>query len=275
MNSRIPLRTFNDERFLRELHHLLWTPPQLIGTTMDAGWGCRDHALMVGILLESFGHKAMLIHGEALFVRGPTGRAASICYTQRPHNWLLVEGAGAVDLSIKPEFDSSGERIRFPLHSVFANQWIPRGKGRVFFIDDAASFALAETNLPQQRNHATAVYLTREAEHIHQGHITHSAGWIGSALTRMLDTRYGNPVALYAALLLHLHAFVAGHAAGLSALPFDESWDRLAAQQEGAVARATRLLDNGGAPPSAESGATQDPKATRLQTASRRCRPSL
>ena len=242
MKSRVQLRTFNGARFLHEVHHLLWTPPQLIGHTMDAGWNCRDHALVTGILLESFGHKCMLVHGEALYVRGPTAGSESISYTQRPHNWLLVEGVGAVDISIKSEMDCGGTPIHFPLGSVFANQWHPRGKGRAHLINDAAAFAQAEAQLPMQRNHATAVYLAHEAEHVHQGHVTHSAGWIRSALTQLLDDRHGDPVALYAALILHLRAFLTGDASGLSALSFDDAWARLASQQAGAVDRAVQLL---------------------------------
>lgn len=242
MTFRVPLRIFNGEKFLRELHHFLWTPAQVIGDAVDAGWSCRDHALVVGILLESFGYKAMLAHGEALFVRGPSGKSPSVCFTQRPHHWLLVQEVGAMDLSVKPDFASGGEQIRFPLRTLFANQWHPRGKGRVIFINDAKAFARAEEALPQQRNHATAVYLTKEAEHIHEGHINYSAGWIGSALTGLLEAQYGNPVALYAALMLHLHAFVSGNAPSLADLSFGESWKRLYGRQEQAVAHARRLL---------------------------------
>lgn len=242
MARRVQLRAFSSERFLREIHHFLWIEPLLVGNSLDAGWNCRDHALIAGLLIESFGYRSLLVHGEAFFARGPSGKSAGASFFQRPHNWILVQDAGAVDLSIKSDFDVAGDRFRLPLNGIFANEWIPRGRGRVFFVDDASVFARAAAELPQQRNHATAVYLTREAEYLHYGHITHSAGWIGSALTSLLDAEYGNPCDLYAALMLHLRAFTLGDAPGLSKLSFQASWQQLAATREGAIERAMRCV---------------------------------
>lgn len=238
MTRRVQLREFSSERFLREIHHFLWIDPQRVGDSLDAGWSCREHALVLGLLVESFGHRTLLVHGEAFFARGASGKSASTSFSQKPHNWVLVQDVGAIDISIKPDFDNAGDRFRLPLNCIFANEWLPRGRGRVFFVDDAGVFARAAAELPQQRNHATAVYLTREIEHLHYGHITHSAGWAGSALTSLLDAQYGNPSDLYAALMLHLRAFVLGDAPGLSKLSFHASWAELARAREGAIERA-------------------------------------
>lgn len=242
LSRRIQLRELVSLRFLREIHHFLWTDPQIIGNTVDAGWNCRDHALVAGLLCESFGFKALLIHGEALFVRGATTKSASISYSQRPHQWVLVEGIGAVDLSIKPEFNNAGDNFRLPIKSVFANDSHPRGRARIFFLEDAALFARADSELLQHGSHSTAVYFTREAEHPHDGHITHSAGWIRSALTVWLDAEYGDPCDLYAALLLHLHAFLLGNVSSLANFSFCESWKRIAQSRENSIARAKSLL---------------------------------
>ena len=239
---RIQPRAFVAPRFLSEIHHFLWTDTRMVGNAIDAGWNCRDHALLAGLLCESFGFRAMLVHGEALFARGATNKSASTHYSQRPHQWVLIEGIGAMDLSIKPEFDNAGDIFRVPVQSVFANHAYPRNRARVHFLQDAALFARAESELPQLRGHTNVVYLTREVEYLHEGHITYSAGWIRSALTGWLDAEYGNPCELYAALLLHLRAFLLGDASSLAYLPFSESWQRIARSRENAIARAKQLL---------------------------------
>lgn len=242
---RIQLRELVAPRFLREIHHFLWTDPQLIGNTLDAGWNCRDHALITALLCESFGFKALLVHGEALFVRGATGSSKSVSYTQRPHQWVSVDGIGALDLSIKPEFNNAGDIFRVPVQGVFANDAYPRGRACIYFLQNAALFMRAVAELPQQRSHTTIVYLTHEAEHPHAGHITHSAGWIRSALTGWLDAEFGDPCVSYAALLLHLRAFLLGEASSLANLPFNASWRHIVQSRGNAVTQATQLLRAG------------------------------
>ena len=243
MARGVPLKEFASARFLRELHHLLWLDADTLAAgTVDAGWNCRDHALMAALLLKSFGRSPLLVHGEALFVRGACGGSACVTVTQRPHTWILLDGVGAIDLSIKPDFVSCGERFRLGLDGVFANDWLPRGKGRAYFLDDPAAFARAMDELPQRRNHATAVYLAREAEHLHEGHVRHSAGWIRSPLTHWLDANHGDPVPLYAALLLHLRDFLLRDAPSFAGRPAHDAWRALARSTADTVERAIACI---------------------------------
>jgi hypothetical protein len=240
---RVQLKDLLSDPFLRELHHFLWIGPSVHGATTDAGWSCRDHAWITALLARSLGHKPILLHGEALFVVGPNGRSESVSIRQRPHSWIAMEEVGAIDLSVKPQSRVSGSDFRLPITCVFANAWIPRARGKVAFIEDAAVFARAAEELPQRRNQASAVYLINEAEDFHAGHLTRAAGWIGSPLTLYLDSLYGNPSDLYAALLLHLRAFLDGDAQSLTGLPFEEAWRWLARVREGAIDRASRRIE--------------------------------
>jgi hypothetical protein len=81
-------------------------------------------------------------------------------------------------------------------------------------------------------------------EYPHAGHLTHAAGWIGSALTVWLDATYGNPSDVYAALLMHLRAFLEGGTRSLADLPFEKSWAIIADQREGAIDRARRYIED-------------------------------
>lgn len=238
---RVQLRELRSDRFLREIHHLLWCEPSLADTTVDAGWNCRDHAWVTALLARSLGHDAVLVHGEAHFIMGPSGRAEGVSCFQRPHSWLAIEGVGAIDLSTKSSFQVDTDRIRVPISCIFADEWLPRDRGRTYFFADATAYARAVDGLPRRRNHVAAVYLNHEAEELHGGLLTRAAGWIGSPLTQRLDDVYGNPSDLYAALLLHLHGFLAAGASSLAGLPFEEAWGRLAKTRSGAIERACLL----------------------------------
>lgn len=240
---RVQLKDLLSDRFLRELHHFLWTGPSVHGATTDAGWNCRDHAWVTALLARSLGHKPILLHGEALFVAGPNGRSESVSVRQRPHSWVAMEKVGAIDLSVKPQSRVSGNDFRLPIACVFANAWIPRARGKAVFTEDAAVLTRAAEELPQRRNQVSAVYLINEAEDFHAGHLTRAAGWIGSPLTLYLDSLYGNPSDLYAALMLHLRAFLEGGAQSLTGLPFDEAWRWIARVREGAIDRASRCIE--------------------------------
>jgi hypothetical protein len=242
MARGIQLSDLISRKFLRELHHFLWTDPSVLADGVDAGWNCRDHALTTAFLIRSLGFNPVLFHGEAFFVKGPSGKSASVSYHQRPHSWIVIEKVGAVDLSIKPDLNSAGDQFHIPISCIFANRWIPRGKGSVFFAEDEHTYAQAGEALLRRRNHAAAIYFPKEAEHFHTGHLARAAGFAGSPLTQKLGAVYGNPSDLYAALMLHLHSLLEGNAQSLAALPFDNAWRKLAASREGAIERASLYM---------------------------------
>ena len=211
---------------------------------MDGGSNCRDHAWATSLLSLSLGHTATLISGEAFFSRGATAESAACSFNVKPHSWAWVHGVGAIDLSVKSVSRIGGNDFRIPIKCIFAGEWIPRRRNQAYFLEDAAQFARAVEALPHRRNHAAAVYLANEAEYPHAGHLTYAAGWIGSALTHWLDAAYGNPSDLYAALLMHLRAFLDGNARGLADLPSEKAWAVLAGDRNGAIDRARRYIED-------------------------------
>lgn len=243
MVRQVQLRDLFSGRFLGEIHHLLWLEASLNGEAMDGGWNCRDHAWATALLSLSLGYTAALVSGEAFYSRGGIAGSAANHFNVKPHGWAWVDGVGAIDLSVKPVSRVGSEDFRIPIKCVFAGEWIPRGRCNAYFLDDAAQFARAVEALPNQRHRAAAFYLAKEAEYPHAGHLTHAAGWIGSALTTWLDARYGNPSDVYAALLMHLRAFLEGKAPSLAKLPFEKAWAVLADDREGAIDRARRHIE--------------------------------
>lgn len=266
MARGIQLSDLISRKFLRELHHFLWTDPSVLADGVDAGWNCRDHVLTAAFLIRSLGFNPVLFHGEAFFARGPNGKSGSVSYHQKPHSWIVIEKVGAADLSIKPDLNSAGDQFHIPIACIFANQWIPRAKGSVFFAEDEHTYAQACEALLRRRNHAAAIYFPKEAEQFHAGHLSHAAGFAGSPLTQKLDAVYGNPSDLYAALMLHLHAFLEGRAQSLSALTFDQAWRKIAAMREGAIERACMHIEAKPTAPSQQNlnGASNLPQKSNL-----------
>ncbi len=211
---------------------------------MDAGWSCRDHAWVTALLAQSYGYRPALFHGEAFFAVGPNGKSAGVSVSQRPHSWVVVEDAGAIDLSVRPDVRINGGDFRLPITCVFADSWLPRDRGSVSVLYDARVYANAIEDLPQRRNTLSAMYLVNEAEWFHAGLVTRAAGWIRSPLTQQLGATHGEPSDLYAALALHLRAFIEGEAQSLTGLPHAEAWHRLSRAREGAIERACRCLES-------------------------------
>lgn len=238
----MPLRGLSADRFLREIRHFLWIGPSMHGNAVDAGWSCRDHAWITALLSRSLGHEPAFFHGEAFFVKAATKKSGNIGFYQRPHSWVVVESIGAVDLSIKSDFSSANDHLRIPLKCIYADECLPRGKNKVFFFDQTGEFSRALAYPEQLCNQVAALYLAGETERLHDDHLQYAAGWIGSPLIERLDAVYGDPSDLYAALLLHLHAFLEGHAPSLSGLPQEEAWHQLADTRKDAIERARRCI---------------------------------
>ena len=242
MGRQAQLKDLFSDRFLREIHHLLWLEASAAGAAVDGGWNCRDHAWVTTLLSLTLGRTATLVAGEAFFSKGATAESPASSFHVNPHHWTWVDGVGAIDLSVKPVSRIEGTDFRVPIRCIYASEWIPRRKNSVYFLEDRAQFARAMEELPARRKQA-AVYLACESEYPHAGHLSHAAGWIGSALTNWLDARYRNPSDIYAALFLHLRAFLEERARSLADLPFENSWAALAADREGAIDRARHYIE--------------------------------
>jgi hypothetical protein len=239
----VQLRDLLAAPFLREMHHFLWIEPTQVGGMTDPGWSCRDHAWLTALLARSLGHDPLLVHGEAFFVRGPAAGAASISGHQSPHNWVYLPDIGAIDLSTRCDWQLAGGDYTVPIDCIFANTWIPRRKGKAYFLHDPGQFSGAIEELSRQRNRYSAIYRVGEAEELHEGHVTRAAGWIRSPLAARLGAVYGDPTDLYCALLLHLRALLDGKAPSFAALPQAKAWEAIARARDGAAARASQYFN--------------------------------
>ena len=226
------LRHLVAPRFLRELHHFLWTEPCLIGNQVDAGWNCRDHAWILSFLLQSFGFESVVAHGEAFFAAGPAAKRAAASYAQTPHSWVMVKDLGSIDLSIRPDFSSAGDYFGVAIEWVFLNKGSAGNKCDTLFFNDAAAYRHTVDQLPALRNRIRVAYRIDGYERLDRNHLEFAAGWLRSSLADRLGIRYGNPSRLYITLLDHLAGLLRGATPGLATLSFDDAWAAIANQQQ-------------------------------------------
>ena len=99
---------------IQEIHALLWIEPLVNRGIYDPGWNCRDHALMVAGILAAHLVPVQIVHGQAMFVAGPSGDRPPIGRGQdvndtTTHTWVEVPSIGIVDIS--PNLESRGARF--------------------------------------------------------------------------------------------------------------------------------------------------------------------
>ena len=227
MTGRAQLKDLISDRFLREIHHLLWTEPGVPEDRFDPGWSCRDHAWATGLLAHSLGYEAAFAHGEAFFTMGGGARSAGHCMTQADHTWLTVRDVGIIDLSVRPDGNFPGIDASFPVKCIFANDWIPRRRTKVHLVAGRNEFVRLTSDLARNSSQTAAVYFPAKVEPVGPEYLGTAAQWIGSILTRKLTATYGDPTAIYAALFVHLRGFLDGTSASLAALPVDDAWQSL------------------------------------------------
>lgn len=234
------LRALASDRFLREIHHLLWMDPHVNKGTLDVGWNCRDHAWVTGILIGASGHKPVFFHGKATYILRRTARSKTRIIQQGLHSWVGTENHGLIDLSIKSKGTIDGEPYRLP-SCIFANKWMPSDGGTVNAVRDEATFA-REIDMATKGNKATAVYLIKEAELLSANFLLQADAWINSPLTEKLKTLTSDVSELYCSILLHLIHFLRNEAQSLTTMTQSDALIFLAREAKAARSQVEILL---------------------------------
>ena len=129
-------RMMGTAAFKKEINHLLYSN-SYTGSDgeFDAGWNCRDHSLVMALMLKSGDNYPKIASGKCMFVQGPVAGNAAFGigqedYYKSGHNWLVHSKFGLIDVS--PLFVSQ-KRIGSgnPFNGIFNRVWLPPGKERV------------------------------------------------------------------------------------------------------------------------------------------------
>jgi len=209
---------FSDPKFLRELHHFLWVAPFVNSKgEHDAGWGCRDHALVVAGIIAVMKSTSAHMTGKML-VHIPS--VAQLRIEVDAHTYLMVEGFGYIDLSIRLE--SVLPDIPWRPACVLGRQCWPDGRvKRVLPGEQADALQGAErSKMPH------IIYVRDKVGRLAAEDLEAALDFTNSPLADRLRDRYDNGI--YSRLIRHLYLFLRGEEASLTYLGQDEAWARLA-----------------------------------------------
>lgn len=221
------------ESFLREIHHLLWIDPFINKKKRDAGWSCRDHALILAGVGQLRGLESNLVSGAAQFIQGPTTGHPPFGLFVDPHTWVNFDGLGTFDISITfaqtPKFSKSADWEPF---RVIGSKIDPRGQLGYILTRDASRFESFGNMASHEENKRVAIYLEAKREPFDPKTLLDAFGWCNSPLTIRIQKIIKKNTALYPKAIMHLSDFLDGRAESLTRLPQMSAWKKIASERD-------------------------------------------
>jgi len=207
-------RMMGTAAFKKEINHLLYSN-SYTGSDgeFDAGWNCRDHSLVMALMLKSGDNYPKIANGKCMFVQGPVSgnaafRVGQEDYYKSGHNWLVHSKFGLIDVS--PSLQSKEHRFREAFNGVFNRVWLPPGKERVSVVlcHDPHDYAEEIEKARHAMAHSTAVYLRLGEQDVTEKLIRSPFKFLNSRFSTEIKNRFGSD--FYPAVAKHLHNFILG-----------------------------------------------------------------
>ena len=221
-------RMMGTAAFKKEINHLLYSNHFTSSDgEFDAGWNCRDHALVVALMLKSGDDYPKVANGKCMFVQGPVSGNAAFRIGQEDHsksghNWLVHSKFGLIDVS--PALQSREHRFREPFNGIFNRVWLPPGKGRVSVVlcHDLQNYVREIEKASRAMAHSTAIYLHLDDQEVTEKLIESPFKFLNSRLSAEIKSRFGPE--FYPAVGKHLHGFVLGKRNSLVSMTRLKAW---------------------------------------------------
>lgn len=230
-------RMMGTAAFKKEINHLLYSN-SFTGNDgeFDPGWNCRDHALVMALMLKSGDIYPMIANGKCMFMQGPVSGNAAFSIGQESHqtsghNWLVHSKFGLIDVS--PSLLSKQHRFREPFNGVFNRVWLPAGKERVSVVlcHDPENYEDEIKKAGQKMAHTTAVYLQLDDLEVTEKLIKSPFKFLNSRFSTEIKNRFGPD--FYPAVAKHLHNFVLGKRDSLMSQGRLKAWGTVVDQFSG------------------------------------------
>jgi hypothetical protein len=221
-------RMMGTAAFKREINHLLYSN-SYTGSDgeFDAGWNCRDHSLVMALMLKSGDNYPKIANGKCIFVQGPVSGNAAFGvgqedYYKSGHNWLIHSKFGLIDVS--PSLQSKEHRFRESFNGVFNRVWLPPGKKRVSVVlcHDPHEYVEEIEKARHAMARSTAVYLHLDEQEVTEKLIKSPFKFLNSRFSTEIKNRFGSD--FYPAVAKHLHDFVLGERNSLLSLGRLKAW---------------------------------------------------
>ncbi|MGB5485869.1 MAG: hypothetical protein WBN06_00580 [Lysobacterales bacterium] len=221
-------RMMGTSAFKKEINHLLYSK-SYTGSDgeFDAGWNCRDHALVMALMLKSGDTYPKIANGKCMFVQGPySGNAAfgigqEIQYTSG-HNWVVHSRFGLIDVS--PSLEASHHRFRASFDGIFNRVWLPQGKERtkVVVCDEPHDYEQEISKASKAYGHSTAVYMHLNDLEVTEKLIESPFKFLNSRFSTEIKKRFGSD--FYPAVAKHLHHYMIGERNSLLSVGHLKAW---------------------------------------------------
>ena len=214
--------------FKEEINHLLHTGGHTGSDgEFDPGWNCRDHALVMAMLLKREGKYPRIAIGKCMFIQGPYLKNASFRIGQEPkqvsnHDWLVDQRFGLIDVS--PLLEIRTHRFRTAFNGIFGQVWLPSGKERtkVIVCHDPDSYEREIEKAGRLGGLSTAVYMHMDNHEITDQLVRSPFKFLKSQLSGEIKKRFGS--AFYPAVAHHLQDFTLGKRKSLRNLEKLKAW---------------------------------------------------
>lgn len=190
-------------RIIDEIHTFLWMKPLTNKGIIDAGWNCRDHALVLGALFAAQGRSPVIAHGRNMLVCGPSKGNPPIGIGQElgygaGHTWLDVEGI--TDISIKPP--NAPQTKKLMAITILAGVCRTPVGLKVINCLSEADYQNAIGVGSHEKDQLRVVYLEQKREPFTFSILQNPFPWVYSPLSERLRQEY--PPGIYANLVMHL-----------------------------------------------------------------------
>ena len=207
-------RMMGTSSFKKEINHLLYSDGHTSSDgELDPGWNCRDHALVMALLLKSGDNYPKIANGKCMFVQGPISGNPSLEIGQESgyssgHNWVIHSKFGHID--VNPTLQLKHHRFSAPFNGVFNRVWLPPGKDRVSVVvcDSPADYESEIQKATHAMSHSTAVYLHLDDLEVSEEMIKSPFKFLNSRISNEIKKRFGPD--FYIAVARHLHGYMLG-----------------------------------------------------------------
>ena len=223
-------RMLGTAAFKKEINHLLYASLTGSDGDFDTGWNCRDHSLVMALLLKSGTNNPKIASGKCMFVQGPVAGHAAFGigqeeHYQSGHNWLVHAKFGLIDLS--PSLQSKEHSFREPFNGIFNRTWLPPGKERASVVEchDPDDYAAKIERARRAMGHSTAVYLHQDEMEVTDKLIKNPFKFLNSRFSSEIKHRFGAD--FYPAVAKHLQGFMQGKLESVVSLAKLQAWGRV------------------------------------------------
>jgi hypothetical protein len=219
--------------FLSEIHKLLWIAPLVNKGVPDGGWSCREHALLVSILLRLHALPSAIVFGKAMFVQGPKDNQVPLLRgidtrQQGMHAWLHIEGLGLLDIS--PNLERFDAWAGIPFDCIVCDRWMPPDSGRIFQCASLSDYDRQIAEATHANGENRAIYWEAERKHLGASIIRDAARFADSPLSNRLKQEHGGDILVKAAL--HIIDRSSGRGRSLAGVSQSKAW-RIIAERPG------------------------------------------